>query len=338
MSATQEDVARRAGVSRQLVSLVVRGDPRVSAERRRAVKAAMAELNYRPNAAARALAERRSGVIGVLVASIANPFFGNVVDYLRGPVAERGLTPLVAFGQEDPSVEAEAIDHFLQIGVAALVLVSPLLDPARVREAAEEVPVVVVARDPMGGKVDTVSSANRMGGLLACRHAIEADYDHIVYVGREKQVDGSVSMQRQIGYLDAMEEAGRRSEALTVLAGHHVGQTIEEVFDRVGSTNCCFIAVNDIIAVEIVAELGLRGIRPGSDVGVIGYDNTYLAGMHGLEITSIDQNYEATGAHIADLVHTRLADPSLAGRHRVIEPHLVKRKSSRRKPWGRPAH
>lgn len=318
------------------MSLVVRGDPRVSAERRKAVKRAMEELNYRPNAAARALAEKRSGLLGVVLPSIANPFFGSIVEALREPASERHFTPLVVFGEESRQLERQAFERFLESGVAGIIAVSTVLEPAEIQRIAAEIPLVVVARDPMGGRIDTVTSANREGGRLAARHALEAGYRHLVYVGRHEPVDGSVSNQRELGYLDAMAEVGRLGEALTVLTGDHTGQMVEEVFDAVGDTDCCFITVNDIVAVEIVAELAIRGIRPGKDVGVIGYDNTYLAGMHGLEITSIDQDYAAMGDAIVELMATRMAAPDLAGRHQLITPHLVKRASTRRRPWGKP--
>lgn len=336
MSVTQEDVARLAGVSRQLVSLVVRGDPRVSAQRRRAVKRAMAELNYRPNAAARALVERRSGVIGVLIPSIANPFFGNVVDHLHDPAVMRGYTPLVEFAREDPQREREAIDHFLRIGVAGIVVVAPLLGADDLREFADEAAMAVIARDSMGDRIDTVSSASHRGGFLATAHAIEAGYAHVVYAGRHHPLDGSVLGQRRQGYIDAMAEAGRGEDAFAVDTTSHVGQAIDETFDRVGSTDCCFVALNDLVALEIIAELGARGLTPGLDVGVTGYDNTYLAGMHGFEITSIDQNYSDCADSVMEFLVSRMASPDQPGRHHIVEPTLVRRRSTRRHSWAKP--
>lgn len=295
----------------------------------------MAELNYRPNAAARALAERRSGIVGVVLPAVSNPYFGNIVEALREPSRERHLTPLVAFSQESDRLEAEAIEHFIDTGVAAIVVVAPVLGADRLQEVARQIPLAVVARDPMGGLIDTVTSANRSGGRLASAHAIAAGYSRIVYVGRTKTIDGSVSSRRELGYLDALAEAGRIDEALTVLTGENTGQTIEEVFDEIGSTDCCFVAVNDMVAIEIVAELGLRGIQPGREVGVVGYDNTYLAGLHGFQITSIDPNYADTGAAIIDMLSQRMSAPDIAGRHKTIAPHLVKRASSRRHVWGK---
>nr|WP_263406242.1 LacI family DNA-binding transcriptional regulator [Nanchangia anserum] len=294
----------------------------------------MAELNYRPNAAARALAERRSNIVGVVLPAFSNPYFGNIVEALREPCHDRGLTPLVAFSQESPKIEAEAIDHFIQTGVAAVIVVAPIQAPESLRRVAEDIPLVVAAREPMGGYIDTITSANRTGAKIATQHALDVGYERVIYVGRTHPVDGSVSSRRELGYLDALAQAGRIDEALTVLTKEAVGQTLEEVFDEVGSTNCCFVVVNDMLAIEIVAELGLRGIQPGLEVGVIGYDNTYLAGLHGFQITSMDPNYAATAEAILEAVTERIHQPDLDGRHRTITPHLVKRASSRRHTWG----
>ena len=98
MGPTQEDVAKKAKVSRALVSLVMRGSPNVSEQRRRRVLRAAEELGYRPNAYARSLASKRLHTIGVLINDVTNPYFGGVYSSLASAAEEAGFDLLVAPG------------------------------------------------------------------------------------------------------------------------------------------------------------------------------------------------------------------------------------------------
>jgi LacI family transcriptional regulator len=117
---TQTDVARVAGVSRPLVSLVVRNDPRVSPERRAAVLAAMDALGYRPNAAARSLARNRTDLIGVVLPGFANLFYGELAEALRTAGDEAGYVPLLASISEDADREVAAVERFVELQVSGL--------------------------------------------------------------------------------------------------------------------------------------------------------------------------------------------------------------------------
>src|ERR1044072_37169 len=130
---TIRNVAERAGVSKSLVSLVMRGSPHVSEQRRQAVLKAARELGYRPNAVARSLVEGRTRLIGALVADLHNPFFAEVPDGL----------------QESLRCEGEAVEAFLEMRVDGLVLLSVV--PGSLSEAAKNVPVVIVGERDVEG-------------------------------------------------------------------------------------------------------------------------------------------------------------------------------------------
>ena len=137
-------VAERAGVSKSLVSLVMRGAPNVSEERRRAVLAAADELGYRPNLVARNLAERRTRTIGVLVSDLHNPFFAEIIDALQAEARKRDRRVLLGTGRRDAAEEAEVVESFLQQDVEGLVLLAPVLDRDSLGRGARAAPTVVV--------------------------------------------------------------------------------------------------------------------------------------------------------------------------------------------------
>src|SRR5262245_11267190 len=176
---TIRNVAARAGMSKSLVSLVMRGSPNVSERRRRAVLKAARELGYRPNAVARSLVEGRTRLIGALVADLHNPFFAEFLDGLQESLHGGGLRMLVGSGRWDPTFEAEAVEAFLEMRVDGLVLLSVV--PPALGEAAANVPVVVVGEHDVAG-VDIVVDDDELGARLAVEHLVRLGHRRIAHI------------------------------------------------------------------------------------------------------------------------------------------------------------
>src|SRR6195952_5893720 len=117
-AATIRTVADRAGVSKSLVSLVLRGSASVSDAKRLAVQQAINELGYRPNAVARQLTERRTNMVGVLLNDLRNPWFVDCLDGLTSVLHAQGLRTLLADGRLDRSKDDALLQGFLELRVA----------------------------------------------------------------------------------------------------------------------------------------------------------------------------------------------------------------------------
>ncbi len=323
---TQVDVARLAGVSRQTVSLVVLGDPRVSEVRRRAVREAMEQLGYRPNMAARALAAGRTGMVGISLADLGNPFHADLVEELRRHCEAAGLIPFIAPVGEDPREEAVTLSRFLQMNVDGLILVSPLVPDDDLAEIGRQVPTVLVTRNRGPVTADVVHTDDTGGAHQAARHLVEAGYDPVVYVGFERGVNGDSSAARRAGYLAAVAEAGR--EPVEVHVDLDPGPTLATSVRRYGR-GMAFCCHHDRIALAALGVLAEAGLQAGEDVGVTGFDNTTIAGHPRIALTSVDQATGEMARRVVELIGQR-GDGRTERTDAKVSARLVVRRSSLR--------
>ena len=203
-------VAARAGVSKSLVSLVLRGSPKVSPDRRAAVQRAIAELGYRPNTAARELREGRSRTVGALLNDMRHPWLVDVLDGLTERFAEQGRQLLLHSGRLDRARDDAVPRTLADLGVDGLVLVGTQADSAALAEVSQMIPTVAVAwRDLDLDRVDTVANDDLLGSTLATRHLIELGHRRIAHIaGHVPGSTNAVGALRRRGYEETMREHG----------------------------------------------------------------------------------------------------------------------------------
>lgn len=301
---TQVDVAREAGVSRQTVSLVTRDDPRVSAHSRELVLAAMKKLGYRPNVAARALAARCTGFVGISLSDLVNPFHGELIELIRGHCEAQGLVPFIAPVGQDAADEKVAIERLLEMNVDGLILISPMADDESLDRIGSQVPTVVVTRNAGPDSVDLVHTDDRAGARAVVGELMASGYRPVVYLGVDRPVSGDSSRARIEGYRSILAEAGYEPRVEMVSPGE-VGRALGRVVQEFGNGFglCCH---NDLIALEAIGHLEVFGLRPGRDVGVTGFDNSGISGYPGIQLTTVDQSTAAMARRAVDLLSERM--------------------------------
>ncbi|MBV8933567.1 MAG: LacI family DNA-binding transcriptional regulator, partial [Kutzneria sp.] len=202
---TMEDVAARAGVSRALVSLVMRGSPRVGEARRTAVLRAATELGYSPHAMARSLASATSTVIGVMVSDLRNAFFAEVVEGLDSVIMTEGFDLVINTGARDPSREHRAVQSLLSFRPAGIALLGPVVPSSTIADAADKAPTMLVAHSCALPTVDTVNDDGEAGSELAVSHLAEQGHRSIAHLDGG---GGSQAAPRRRGYVSAMHRRG----------------------------------------------------------------------------------------------------------------------------------
>ena len=202
---TMDDVAREGGVSRALVSLVIRESPKVSEKRRIRVLAAAKRLGYRPNAMARGLASRRTRTIGVLLNDLRNPFFAEMMDGIFEAADELDYRLLLGTGRRQAAGERRAIDAFFEHRTDGLLLVSPRLPLNEILSIGRFAPTVAVARPVRATHVDSVTNDDLAGAKLAVRHLAELGHRRIAHIDGGR---GAGAAARRIGYVRELQRLG----------------------------------------------------------------------------------------------------------------------------------
>lgn len=322
--ATQADVARVAGVSRQLVSLAINNDPRVAPASRKAIMEAVKATGYRVNTAARTLVSARSRLVGIMMPDFVNPFYSELAELLKRRCAYAGLTAL--FTSSGAAEEDEMIQRFVELQADALILISPLVSDEMLDAVAAQVPVTLITQRRPPDTVDSVYSDDELGAKLVTRALVKGGYNPIVFMGLERGVDIDSTRLRLRGYEKELRVYGRQPETYILSSAEEATGATERILERHGR-GTGIVAHNDMLAFLVATTVLAEGYRIGEDIGISGFDNTYVSRVPSLELTTIDQDTE----RMADLALKMVKD-RFEGRTKAtsieIAPVLVERSSS----------
>jgi DNA-binding LacI/PurR family transcriptional regulator len=325
--ATIRDVAAHAGVSKSLVSRVIRGEANVSVARRDAVQAAMADLGYRPNQIARGLSEARTGTVGVLLNDLRNPWFVSLLEGLTTTLDAVGIAPLLADSHLDQRVGRDTVERLLGQRVDGLVVVGTTESDAAIERAAREMPVVLAGtHEPNLPHVDIAADDDIAGARLATRHLIELGHQRIGHlVG-----PGIVGSLRRRGFEAEMAAAGLAGFAMTEVSGmtEEGGYAAAgRLLDRADRPTA-LLAFNDVACVGALSAADDRDLPVPQDLSLVGYDDTYLARIRHLSLTSVDNGNFAVGAQAAKFLLQRLEGGTAPQRIYLHQPTLSIRRST----------
>jgi DNA-binding LacI/PurR family transcriptional regulator len=325
-SPAMTDVARLAGVSHQTVSRVLNGHPNVKEQTRLRVRAAIAELGYRPNRAARALVTGRSQLIGIV--ALNSTLYGpsSLLAAFEQAAAEAGFAVSVgSVGRLDRESIAGAVDRHLDQRVAGLVVIAPV---ASAGEALEEmpagVPLVTIDGDPQRAHA-LVTVDQIAGARAATRHLLEAGHRTVWHVSGP--ADWYDAAGRIEGWRQALLDAGAEIPPLmpadwSAAAGYSAGQMLA----RMPEVTAVF-AANDHLALGLLRALSERGRRVPQDVSVVGFDDVPEAAFFIPPLTTVRPDFDAVAQAGLDLLLAQMTDTGDPDNRIVIAPSLVRRDS-----------
>lgn len=324
---TLRTVAEHAGVSKSSVSRVLQGSPKVSDEARTAVEAAIAELGYRPNAAAQSLGARRTKTIGVLVNDLRQPWFVDLLAGLSARLAEHDLHAFVADGRLDRDSDERLLNAFIDMRVDGLVLAGTMPITGTIVEAATRLPTVIAGmRDLTHPGVDVVAEDDAAGARLALDHLHSLGHRRIAHIAGP---DAEVFRQRRAGYEAWMREHGLGDQIRVVRAdiSEADGITAGEELFGVNPPTAVF-AVNDLVCLGAMSVATARGLSIPQQVSFVGFDDSTLARLRHIDLSSVDIEPHRVGSVAADHLVERIAEPDRAAREHLVAPRLQARSTT----------
>jgi DNA-binding LacI/PurR family transcriptional regulator len=266
---TMQDIADKIGVSKALVSLVIRNAPGPSTETRQRVLAAADELGYRVNRAAALMTAKRSHLIGVM-ANIRNSFHAEVVEDIVAAADRAGYD--VVLGAVTPThAEQKVIDTLLDFRCEGLLLIGPELPSSALSTLGEQIPCVVIGRRMAVDSVDVVRSADAKGTAMVVDHLTGLGHSEIVHVSGGP---GVISADRRNGYLRAMRRHSL-GELATIIDGEFTETAGLAAANQLlgGELPTAVVCANDRIAIGVIDGLRRGGVDIPGEVSIVGYDD-----------------------------------------------------------------
>jgi DNA-binding LacI/PurR family transcriptional regulator len=320
------DVARLAGVSHQTVSRVLNNHPNVRADTARRVRAAIAELGYRPNRAARALVTGRTQLLGVV--GLNTTLYGpaSMLAAFEQAAAAAGFAVSVGnVADLDRESVTAVVERHLDERVAGIVVIAPVVSAAEALEALEtDVPMVTIDGDPRR-TMPGVTVDQGMGARIATQHLLDAGHPTVWHVsGPEGWFD---SAGRIAGWEATLRDAGAEVPPVfpadwSAAAGYRTGSMLA----RIPEVTAIF-AANDHLALGILRALHERGRRVPEDVSIVGFDDVPEAGYFIPPLTTVRPDFRAVADQALQLLLSQLS-AQVGPRERVqLAPRLVVRRS-----------
>jgi len=321
---TGRDVAALAGTSTAVVSYVFNNGPRnVSPETKERVLAAAAQLNYRPNALARALSFGRTATVGLIVPDITNPYFGELAGALEDAAIERGDLLLIGDSRLDSDREARHIAAFVERRVDSAVMVSLLDEPDFSAFQQASIPVVALHPLDSDSPVSSVTIDYESAAEAATSHLTDHGFESIGLLNGPAQSVGADQHRR--GFLRAIEASGReirheeRNSDSSRAAASAVSISWLESGDRPRAITCA----TDEQANGVLHAAHQLGLRVPQDLAVIGFDGTEHSEFTVPPLTTVRQPIRAIAARSIEILAGDIVGPV----HEFADHELVIRDS-----------
>jgi LacI family transcriptional regulator len=325
---TLKDVANHAGVSRATVSRVLNNNPTVAEDLRLRVAAAIKDLGYQPNRAARRLRASSSDVLGLIISDIENPFFTSVVRGVEDSAYAYQMSVVLCNTDEDPEKQRMYLRVMQAEHVAGLII-----SPTNVNEDFTEleqagIPVILLDRRTDPYETDAVTIDNVAGAYLAVKHLIDLGHERIGMIGGSAHL--TTGRERYEGYRKALNAAGIKVDEKLIRVGDFKidsGYNLMRELITSPQPPSAVFAANNLMTLGALRALRELNVRVPEDMALIGFDDMPWASELCPPLTTISQPTYELGQETVQLLLRRLQNPNAPVRTVTLQPRLVIRES-----------
>jgi DNA-binding LacI/PurR family transcriptional regulator len=339
MPVTIKDIAKRTKVSHSTVSRALHGSPLIAKDTAERIQQSAHELGYFPSAAARSLKTNRSQALGVILSSVEDPFFSEILQGIEEEAQKSGYSLFIAASQHDPEREHAIVQAMSEHRVDGVIICSASFKSEQRRQfLAYGVPIVVVNNQAAEDYRYSIYHDDVDGSRQITQHLLDMGHHRIAYLGNS--ASGRTTLDRLTGFKQALAEAG-----LPVPQGyiHQVsgggpsdGLAGLEHFLALSRRPSALVCFNDMMAIGVLKGLAAADIKVPEEFSVTGFDNIVFSAFTLPPLTTFDQPKRFIGAEAARLVLELLDSPpagdSSEPRVRMLKGRLLVRETTTRPP------
>jgi LacI family transcriptional regulator len=324
------DVAAAAGVSLSTASRVLSGADGASPRAVAAVLAAAKRLDYRPNLLARGLRGRATGLAGIVIPGIGNPFFAELVEALESALRDANLDMILADSRGDVSDEARRLQTLVDRQVEGLILIPAEhhASALAMRRAGLSVPIVQIDRQVDGFPADYVGVDNAMGIRLALEHLADQGCQEVAFLS--DATSSSTGRSRMDAFRLTLPRVPGLRQGPVLLGSFSIdfGREAARALIAAGKLPDAIVCGSDLIALGVVREFGHARIAIPEDVRVTGFDGILFSELSDPPLTTVRQPIRAIASESVRLLQSRMQGDTGARRRSEIAPSLIVRRSS----------
>lgn len=333
MKITIQDVAKKANVSVATVSRVMNGNYPVKSETRETVLKVINELNYIPNMQARELTKQKSTTIGVVVPSITNMFFTELVNGIETELKSNSLSIILACTNGNYEEEQKCVNNLISRNVSGIIIADPDTESINNKfydTIAHKLPIVFINSEHTNSNISYVSNDEASGAKTALEYLLNKGHKNIIFVrGKDSY---SYDIKEKV-YIELMNNQKTFDCSKIINIGN--GNTIDTVDNTMNiflnilkkPSFTAVFACNDLMAVGVLNACKKLEIQVPNQISIIGYDNIPLSKFVEPKLTTMDQNMFFLGANAAQLLIEKINCDNKFSKRIILNNTLIERET-----------
>lgn len=322
--ASIRDISKRTGLSISTISRYINSSGYVSEESARLIQQVIAELDYIPNRNAKAIFNKKSGSIGLVIPSLVNPFFAELATIIGNKIQDDGFGCVLCFTEDIPEKEAAALNLLKGYRVDGVIVARG----CNAEEIKKLTMPVVSFETRISEDIITVSADNYHGGRIAFEHLHALGARNMMHIKGPKRFEATEDRCR--GFEDAARDHGVNVEILPLDTDYLLEEDYDHELSKVNFSDYDGLFVfNDINCINVINYLMRKGFSIPQDIQVVGFDNSYLSSVNLPRLTTVEQSprliAETTYRCLSDLMN----GTSISAEDRLVPVKLINRETTR---------